>query len=251
MSYDPGVATDTLYDHWLPAFSSSMLEAYADRFYEEISAAIIEARAAAFEEAAKKAEGLKDGPGLDSEWYVATAKDAAAAIRSLAVQERGGEEGAGRRSETPGESTPVTRDSGVSSTPLSAASEPEPLRCLQCGKDVEEQRRCYAVPVCYGCLPPPPPLPIASRQFPAKLVKVPTKPPSVILDEADLAIMPSPSKPKYVCPMKRPSGAPKNCGMCRSNGRDEPGECYCCGADLIPSAAPNDHDLNVPEKDLG
>lgn len=43
----------------------------------------------------------------------------------------------------------------------------------------------------------------------------------------------APQKPKYVCPMKRPSGAPKNCGECKRNGQDKPGECYCCGATLI------------------
>lgn len=34
--------------------------------------------------------------------------------------------------------------------------------CKQCGvREVEEARRCYATPVCYACLPPPRPLPIA------------------------------------------------------------------------------------------
>jgi len=32
-------------------------------------------------------------------------------------------------------------------------------RCRQCGKPVERLRECYATPVCYACLPPPPPLP--------------------------------------------------------------------------------------------
>lgn len=31
--------------------------------------------------------------------------------------------------------------------------------CAECGKPVEDQRLCYATPVCYTCLPPPPPLP--------------------------------------------------------------------------------------------
>lgn len=35
-----------------------------------------------------------------------------------------------------------------------------PIRCRTCGKLVEEARRCYAIPTCYGCLPPPEPLPI-------------------------------------------------------------------------------------------
>ena len=37
----------------------------------------------------------------------------------------------------------------------------EPLRCKQCGGVAEEERRCYATPVCFACLPPPKPLPIA------------------------------------------------------------------------------------------
>lgn len=32
--------------------------------------------------------------------------------------------------------------------------------CAECGLEVPEARRCYATPVCYACLPPPPPLPI-------------------------------------------------------------------------------------------
>jgi len=31
-------------------------------------------------------------------------------------------------------------------------------QCAVCGRPVEEARRCYAIPHCYGCLPPPPPL---------------------------------------------------------------------------------------------
>ena len=37
----------------------------------------------------------------------------------------------------------------------------ESIVCRQCGKEVEEARRCYAIPTCYACLPPPEPLPIA------------------------------------------------------------------------------------------
>lgn len=33
--------------------------------------------------------------------------------------------------------------------------------CRQCGLAVESERRCYAIPTCYACLPPPEPLPIA------------------------------------------------------------------------------------------
>lgn len=36
------------------------------------------------------------------------------------------------------------------------------IKCRHCGRAVEEARRCYAVPVCYACLPPPRPLPVAS-----------------------------------------------------------------------------------------
>lgn len=35
-----------------------------------------------------------------------------------------------------------------------------PANCVQCGKPVEETRRCYVVPTCYACLPPPEPLPV-------------------------------------------------------------------------------------------
>ena len=31
--------------------------------------------------------------------------------------------------------------------------------CVECGKEVEEQRHVYARPTCYVCLPPPPDLP--------------------------------------------------------------------------------------------
>ena len=33
--------------------------------------------------------------------------------------------------------------------------------CATCGGRVEPERRCYAIPTCYRCLPPPEPLPIA------------------------------------------------------------------------------------------
>lgn len=36
--------------------------------------------------------------------------------------------------------------------------------CRSCGKPVEVSRRCYAHPVCYACLPPPPPLPAATSE---------------------------------------------------------------------------------------
>jgi hypothetical protein len=32
--------------------------------------------------------------------------------------------------------------------------------CHKCGKPVEQGRRCYVIPMCYNCLPPPPPIPI-------------------------------------------------------------------------------------------
>jgi hypothetical protein len=36
-----------------------------------------------------------------------------------------------------------------------------PRACRSCGKPVEPLRQCYAVPTCYACLPPPPPLDVA------------------------------------------------------------------------------------------
>jgi len=33
-------------------------------------------------------------------------------------------------------------------------------QCARCGKEVEEARRCYAIPHCFACVPPPPPLEI-------------------------------------------------------------------------------------------
>lgn len=56
-----------------------------------------------------------------------------------------------------------------------AAGEPQPARpkawdedqpCARCGDLVEPARRCYAVPTCYVCLPPPEPLPIAGKPQP-------------------------------------------------------------------------------------
>lgn len=44
----------------------------------------------------------------------------------------------------------------------------------------------------------------------------------------------------YVCPMKRPGGTPKNCGLCRGVRSDMSGECDCCGMQLVPF---------VPEKE--
>jgi hypothetical protein len=37
------------------------------------------------------------------------------------------------------------------------------LGCHTCGKPVERPRRCYAVPTCYGCLPPPEILHVSSK----------------------------------------------------------------------------------------
>lgn len=34
----------------------------------------------------------------------------------------------------------------------------EPVPCKQCSREVEPERRCYATPVCFACLPPPEPL---------------------------------------------------------------------------------------------
>jgi Rrf2 family protein len=45
-------------------------------------------------------------------------------------------------------------------------SEKEEVRvpCKRCGKQVEKNRECYAFPVCYDCLPPPKPLPVAEAK---------------------------------------------------------------------------------------
>lgn len=32
--------------------------------------------------------------------------------------------------------------------------------CRRCGRNVEPERECYAIPTCFACLPPPPPLPV-------------------------------------------------------------------------------------------
>jgi hypothetical protein len=36
-----------------------------------------------------------------------------------------------------------------------------PRACRTCGRVVEPARQCYAIPTCYACLPPPPPLQVA------------------------------------------------------------------------------------------
>lgn len=36
--------------------------------------------------------------------------------------------------------------------------------CVRCAMPVEEARRCYVIPTCYECLPPPKPLPIIQRK---------------------------------------------------------------------------------------
>lgn len=41
-----------------------------------------------------------------------------------------------------------------------------PIRCNSCGKLVEQARRCYAIPTCFACLPPPEPLPICPMKKP-------------------------------------------------------------------------------------
>jgi hypothetical protein len=46
---------------------------------------------------------------------------------------------------------------------LGAPTEPTPAPlppCVQCGKTINEERRVYAIPTCYACLPPPEPLPV-------------------------------------------------------------------------------------------
>lgn len=67
-----------------------------------------------------------------------------------------------------------TRDGlagGVASAPSTIRPEPytgifRSAACVRCGRDVEETRRCYAIPHCYACLPPPPPLPRLYRDEP-------------------------------------------------------------------------------------
>lgn len=39
------------------------------------------------------------------------------------------------------------------------------LTCAQCGGPAEKERRDYAVPTCFACLPPPKPLPIAPTSY--------------------------------------------------------------------------------------
>ena len=41
----------------------------------------------------------------------------------------------------------------------------EPILCRKCGKPVEHKRECYVTPLCYDCLPPPPPIPIAEIKY--------------------------------------------------------------------------------------
>jgi len=41
-------------------------------------------------------------------------------------------------------------------------TERPPAACVQCGRDVEPLRRCYAHPTCYACLPPPEPLTVVA-----------------------------------------------------------------------------------------
>ena len=45
-----------------------------------------------------------------------------------------------------------------------AAAAPAVL-CKQCGKTVEKTREVYATPVCFACLPPPKPLPVAAANL--------------------------------------------------------------------------------------
>jgi hypothetical protein len=40
----------------------------------------------------------------------------------------------------------------------------EPLRCKQCGGVAEEERRIWATPVCFACVPSPGRLPSSPRQ---------------------------------------------------------------------------------------
>lgn len=140
MSYDADMKAREFGDKWLPAFQSAFLEGWADRFYNEITAALLEAHTAGIKAAA---------------------------------------------------------DGGMGLPP------PDPMRA-EIGTPTESKVRWN-----YG--------EIAQRLVPIQK-------------------MPDPlTTPKYVCPMKRPSGEPKNCGECKRNRRDKPGACYCCGAALVPT----------------
>lgn len=51
--------------------------------------------------------------------------------------------------------------------------------CAACGKPVEKMRECFAIPTCYACLPPPPPLPyigIKPRPAEGDFVRIPGEP---------------------------------------------------------------------------
>lgn len=37
------------------------------------------------------------------------------------------------------------------------------VSCRQCGATVEREREHYATPVCFACLPPPPPIPVRRK----------------------------------------------------------------------------------------
>lgn len=44
--------------------------------------------------------------------------------------------------------------------------------CVDCGKPVEEARRCYAFPTCFACLPPPPELPVLQPANPLRALRL-------------------------------------------------------------------------------
>jgi hypothetical protein len=38
----------------------------------------------------------------------------------------------------------------------------QPQCCRECGAPCPRMRWCYAIPMCFACLPPPPPIPVLS-----------------------------------------------------------------------------------------
>ena len=58
-----------------------------------------------------------------------------------------------------GQVDPTTRTLGRILAACGVRLAPVSILC-GCGKVVEPERYCYAIPTCYACLPPPPPIPV-------------------------------------------------------------------------------------------
>lgn len=80
-------------------------------------------------------------------------------------------------------------------------------RCVKCGATVEPARKCYAIPMCYACLPPPQPLP---------LLAIPSSEP--------MKLVPTPATRE----------------KCKHCGTDQEGICGFYYEDLCPDANPDD-----------